>query len=173
MFISFEHAKAALAGDFLPKAIREDELQAPKHLEDGDAKRFIQGAEIYEREGHCATCHQPDGKGLPDVGFPPLADTQWALGDPDRLIKLTLKGLMGPIEVKGKAYPGVVPMTQFEGLLKDDEMAAVLTYVRNAFGNKASPIRPGQVRRVRAEVKDQTGLYSPAELLKEHPLENN
>lgn len=173
MFISFEHAKAALAGDFLPKAIREDELQAPKHLIDGDAKRFLQGAEIYEREGHCATCHQPDGKGLPDVGFPPLVDTQWALGDPDRLIKLTLKGLMGPIEVKGKAYPGVVPMTQFEGLLKDDELAAVLTYVRNAFGNKASPIRPGQVRRIRDEVKDKTGLYSPDELLKDHPLEND
>ena len=171
MFISFEHAKAALAGDFLPKANRGNEHRAPKHLESGDAKRFLQGAEIYERDGYCATCHQPDGKGLPDVGFPPLADTQWALGDPDRLIKLTLKGLMGPIEVKGKAYPGVVPMTQFEGLLKDDEMAAVLTYIRNAFGNKASPIRPGQVRRVRAEVEDKNGLYNPADLLEEHPMQ--
>ncbi|GAB5561275.1 MAG: GDSL-type esterase/lipase family protein [Synoicihabitans sp.] len=171
MFISFEHAKAALAGEFLPKAVREDELVAPAHLEGGDAKRFLLGAEIYEREGHCATCHQPDGKGLPDVGFPPLAETQWAQGDPERLIKLTLKGLMGPIEVKGRAYPGVVPMTQFEGLLDDNEMAAVLTYVRNAFGNKASPIRPGQVKRVRAEVKDHTGMYNPADLLKEHPME--
>lgn len=173
MFISFAHAKAALAGEFLPKAVRGDELQAPAHLEGGDAKRFLQGAEIYEREGHCATCHQPDGKGLPDVGFPPLADTQWALGDPDRLIKLTLKGLMGPIEVKGKAYPGVVPMTPFGGLLKDDELAAVLTYVRNAFGNKASAIRPGHVRRVREEVEDMTGMYNPADLLEEHPFKQN
>ncbi len=172
MFISFEHAKAALAGEFLPKA-NKDELQAPAHLAGGDAKRFLQGAEIYEREGHCATCHQPDGKGLPDVGFPPLAGTKWALGDPDRLIKLTLNGLFGPIEVLGKDYPGVVPMTPFGGLLKDDELAAVLTYVRNAFGNKASPIKPNQIKKVRDSIADHPGMYNPAELLKEHPFTNN
>lgn len=172
MFVSFEHAKAALAGEFLPKAIK-DELQAPAHLSKGDAKRFIHGAEIYEREGHCATCHQPDGKGLPDVGFPPLADTKWALGDPDRLIKLTLNGLFGPIEVLGKDYPGVVPMTPFGGLLKDDELAAVLTYVRNAFGNKASPIKPNQIKKVRESIIDRPGMYTPAELLKEHPFTDN
>ncbi|MGY8719480.1 MAG: c-type cytochrome, partial [Verrucomicrobiia bacterium] len=113
------------------------------------------------------------GKGLPDVGFPPLAGTKWALGDPDRLIKLTLNGLFGPIEVLGKDYPGVVPMTPFGGLLKDDELAAVLTYVRNAFGNKASPIKPNQIKKVRDSIADHPGMYNPAELLKEHPFTNN
>ena len=72
---------------------------------------------------------------------------------------------MGPIEVNGKSYPGIIPMTSFGGLLKDDELAAVLTYVRNAFGNQASPIRPNQVAKVRESIKDRPGLFSPAELL--------
>jgi len=172
MFVSSEHAKDALAGEFLSD-VNTNELKAPPHLKGGDAKRFIQGAEIYEREGHCATCHQPDGKGLPDVGFPPLAGTKWALGDPERLIKLTLHGLMGPIEVQGKSYPGVIPMTPFGGLLKDDELAAVLTYVRNAFGNNASPIRSNQIKQVREDTRDQKEMYSPADLLKEHPFTAN
>ena len=68
--------------------------------------------------------------GLPDAGFPPLAGTKWVNGDHERLIKLTLKGLMGPIEVNGKAYPGLVPMTPFESLLSDYDAAAVLTFIR-------------------------------------------
>ena len=60
-------------------------------------------------------------------------------------------------------------MTPFEHLLKDDEIAAVLTYVRNSFGNKASAITPDDVKKVRAEVKDHVGLYTPEALLKEHP----
>ena len=169
MLVSFEHAKAALAGEFLP-AVDKEKLSAPAHLTGGDAKRYLQGAEIYGRDGYCATCHQPDGQGLPDVGFPPLAGTKWAQGDPERLIKLTLNGLMGPIEVNGKSYPGIIPMTSFGGLLKDDELAAVLTYVRNAFGNQASPIRPNQVAKVRESIKDRPGLFSPAELLEAHPF---
>ncbi len=132
-------------------------------------KLYVKGHEIFNREGHCGTCHQPDGKGLVDSGFPPLAGTKWAVGDEVRLIKLTLKGLMGPIEVKGKAYAGHVPMTPFEGLLKDEEIAAVLTYVRNSFGNKASVVTPEAVKAVRASVKSRPGFYTPAELLKEHP----
>ena len=85
------------------------------------------------------------------------------------LIKLSLKGLMGPIEVKGKAYPGLVPMTPFEGMLNDEEMAAVLTYVRNSFGNKADPVSASQVKAVRSAEKSKQGFYSPAELLKAHP----
>ena len=103
------------------------------------------------------------------AGFPPLSGTKWVLEDPDRLIKLSLKGLMGPIEVKGKKYPGQLPMTAFGGLLNDEEMAAVLTYVRNSFGNRASAIEAEQVKKIRTEIKDQVDLLSPDELLKKHP----
>jgi mono/diheme cytochrome c family protein len=78
---------------------------------------------------------------------------------------------MGPIEVLGKTYPGQVPMTPFGGMLNDEEMAAVLTYVRNTFGNKASVISPDKVKQVREEIKDKNGFYSAEELLKEHPKE--
>ncbi len=99
-----------------------------------------------------------------------MAGTEWMLKDDERLIKLTLKGLIGPITVKGVEYPGQVPMTPFEYLLKDDEIAAVLTFARNSFGNKASPIAPEQVAKVRALVKDKRDLYTVEDLLKEHPL---
>ena len=62
---------------------------------------------------------------------------------------------MGPIEVKGVKYPGLVPMTPFGGMLKDDEVAAVMTYVRNSFGNKASPVKPEEVKKVRDAHKGQ------------------
>jgi mono/diheme cytochrome c family protein len=60
-------------------------------------------------------------------------------------------------------------MTPFEALLNDEEIAAVLTFVRNSYGNEASVISPAQVSRVRSSVKDMRGLYNPADLLKEHP----
>ena len=62
-------------------------------------------------------------------------------------------------------------MTPFGGMLNDEEVAAVLTYVRNAFGNKASVISPDQVKAVREATKEKTGFYSPTELLQQHPME--
>ena len=78
---------------------------------------------------------------------------------------------MGEIEVLGKQYPGQVPMTPYEGMLNDSEVAAVLTYVRNSFGNKASAISPDLVKKIRDEIKDKEGFYKPAELLQLHPME--
>ena len=90
-------------------------------------------------------------------------------GDEERLIKIVLKGMTGPIDVNGKRYPGQVPMTPFEGMLKDDDVAAVLTYVRNAFGNKAPEVKAEKVKQVRAAVQGRKGFYTPEELLKAHP----
>ena len=156
------------------QAYEEDKhkIVVPEHLSLSEGRLFLKGAEIYEKEGYCGTCHQENGMGLPDAGFPPLADTKWVNGDQDRLIKLTLKGLMGPIEVKGREYPGLVPMTPFESLLDDYDAAAVLTFIRNSFGNKSDPILPWQVNKVRGEIKGKQGFYSPAELLTEHPYPN-
>ena len=116
-------------------------------------------------------CHQADGNGLPASHFPPLSGTKWVNGSKERLIKLTLHGLFGPIEVLDKQYPGLVPMTPFKGLLNDEEVAAVLTYVRNSFGNKAATVTADEVKRVRAATGSQGIFYKPAELLKQHPHE--
>jgi mono/diheme cytochrome c family protein/glucose/arabinose dehydrogenase len=142
---------------------------APEHLTDAAKKQFLAGHAIYFRDAHCATCHQADGKGL-DPAFPPLTSSPWVADDPERLIKLVLHGMIGPFELNGKKYQGLVPMTPFGGLMKDDEVAAVLTYVRNSFGNKASAIQPEQVAKVREATQSRQSFYVVDDLLKEHPL---
>jgi len=167
------HAHETALAHLNGKSVKEEKGKIVKtDLKGVDRDLFIKGSAIFARDGFCITCHQPDGKGLESSGFPPLKGTKWALGNEERLIKLTLNGLHGPLEVLGKKYPGQVPMTPFGGMLNDEEIAAVLTYVRNSFGNKASAISPDKVKEVRASIKDKTGFYSPEELLKEYPLEN-
>ncbi|MFH5883601.1 PVC-type heme-binding CxxCH protein [Halalkalibaculum sp. DA3122] len=167
---TFNAAMAHIQGESYIPAEQGEEM-AQTDLEGADRELYELGEKIYSRDGSCETCHQPNGKGLAASGFPPLAGTQWVLGDEERLIKLVLKGLQGPIEVLGEEYPGQVPMTPFGGMLNDEEVAAVLTYVRNAFGNEAAPVSPEKVKEVRASVQDKSGFYTPEELLNEHPLE--
>ena len=143
---------------------------APAHLTEPEQKLFLAGHGIYFRDAHCATCHQPNGKGL-DPAYPPLSENNWVSGDPERLIKLTLHGMIGPFELNGKKYAGLVPMTPFGGMLDDKEVAAVLTYVRNSFGNKAAAVQPAQVSRVREATKDRKVFYQTSDLLGEHPLD--
>ncbi|MDX1565566.1 MAG: cytochrome c, partial [Phycisphaeraceae bacterium] len=135
----------------------------------GEAKAsFLRGAEVFGRDGHCATCHQADGKGLPAAQFPPLANSEWVSGSKDRLIKLVLHGVVGPLTVQGKKYPGSVPMTPFKHL-SDKEVADVLTFVRNSFQNKASMVTSDDVAKVRAATKGQASPFQAVDLLKAHP----
>jgi len=88
------------------------------------------------------------------------------LEDPKVLAKILLKGMIGPVTVNGQKYPGQVPMTPYENLLDDEEMAAVMTYVRNAFSNRASAVTAEFVAKVRAEVEasGHEGYYRAEEL---------
>ena len=102
------------------------------------------GKEIYRKQpqvvGMCFTCHQANGEGLAGQ-FPPLAGSDWVLGDKGRLIKISMYGLMGEIEVNGVKYnnvmapPGIPP-----GSLTDEQIANVLTYIRNDWGNSTSAV---------------------------------
>lgn len=153
-------------------ALDEKQEQEMKTNLKGEALAlFTKGKEVYERDGSCMTCHQIDGGGLRASGFPPIAGTKWVLGSEDRLIKIVLNGLYGPITINGHTYPGQVPMTAYGKMLNDDEIAAVTTYVRNAFGNEASIVTTEKVKDVRDATKDKKGFYTPEELLVEHPLE--
>ena len=78
---------------------------------------------------------------------------------------------MGPIEVNGNNYAGQVPMTPFGGMLNDEEVAAVITYVRNAFGNQAPAVLPDKVKLIRDAIKEKTDFYSPDDLIKQYPME--
>lgn len=143
---------------------------APKHLTATDQQRYLAGHAIYHREGYCSTCHQSDGNGLPSAGFPPLSGSFWVTGNEERLIKVALHGLMGPLELKGVKYPGQVPMTPFGGMLSNQELSDLLTYVRNSFGNQATAVSPDTIDRVRKATGERS-FYTPEELLKEHPQE--
>ena len=80
--------------------------------------------------------------------------------------------MYGPIEVLGEKYPGQVPMTPYEGLLNDEEMSAIVSYVRNSWGNKSSVVYAGRIKEIRASIKDKKGFYQPEELLTTHPHHN-
>ena len=147
----------------------EEAPKAVTTLKGEEKKLFDLGAEVYRREAHCITCHQADGQGLPAAQFPSVAKSPWVNGDPRRLIRIVLHGLMGPIEVNGTKYPGQVPMTAFKGL-SDQEVAGVVTYVRNAFGNQGSAVTPAQVAAERQATKDVQSFLVPAELQKQFPL---
>jgi mono/diheme cytochrome c family protein len=98
----------------------------------------------------CMACHGPDGEGTQLVG-PPLAKSNWVNGPAENLIAIQLRGLTGPIEVSGQTYTFIAPMVP-QAFQTDEQIAAVLTYVRNSFGNKATPVSPEQVKALRGEV---------------------
>ena len=161
------------SGFAAPAAIEFVKFDPPKHLEKADQKAYELGSKVYQREAHCGTCHLTHGKGNGLI-YPSLVNSPWVSGSEERLIKMALHGMWGPITVHGKTYEparGVPPMTAFRNLLNDEELAAVLTFVRNSWGNEASVIAPETVKRVRAETSGQTTFWNPADLLAEHPLE--
>ncbi|MBI1177469.1 DUF1080 domain-containing protein [bacterium] len=120
------------------------------------------GAAIFEAT--CLACHQPEGNGLPGV-YPPLAGSDWVQGDTDRLIKVVLHGLSGPLTVKGDVFvttPGL-QMPSFAAL-DDQQIADVLSHVRSHFGNSASKVSEDEVKRVRAATADRQTPWTAPEL---------
>ncbi len=125
------------------------------------------GERLYN--ANCATCHQTSGMGSPGV-YPPLVDSRWVDGDPDRLIAILLHGLVGPIEVKGNQYNGNMPaFGAHPAFRRDRDLAAVMTYVRNAWGNAYEPILESQVTSLREELGNR-GPWDGTEILQVYPL---
>ena len=150
------------------RALYEEKIEEKiiTDLKGSDLALFEQGWKLYNRNGLCIICHQVDGKGLSASGYPPLADTDWVTGNEERLIKILLKGLYGPLEVNGGKYKGV--MASYDKLLNDEDIASVLTYIRNSFGNQASVIRKEKVARVRLATRDRGNYFTSEELLQEN-----
>jgi len=99
----------------------------------------VDGGQIFAAK--CVACHQATGLGLPGV-FPPLAGSEWILGNDKVLVQIPLHGISGSLKVKGAAYSGAMPVFN---TLSDAEIAAVLTYVRSQWGNAAPPVSPATV----------------------------
>jgi mono/diheme cytochrome c family protein len=110
----------------------------------------------------CLVCHQGNGQGIAPL-FPPLAGSEWVISaDPSNSIRIILHGLSGPIEVKGKRYSSAMPPQG--GVLKDADIAAIVTYIRNSWGNQASPVSADDVAKLRAEHAGRTAMWTVAEL---------
>ncbi len=123
-----------------------------------DAETLKRGAAVYART--CLACHQPTGKGLPPV-FPSIAGTPIVVGNPELPIKFILQGLMGPITVDGITFNSMMPPV---GGVSDQDIADVLTYVRQSFGNRGTIVTPAQVKAVRDATAGRTAPWNTAEL---------
>ena len=110
-------------------------------------QKKMPGEIVYKK--YCISCHQADGGGVPNMA-PPLIETSFVLGEKDSLIKIVLKGLKN-VDINDETYNN--PMPALGSVLKDQQIADVLTYVRNSFGNKASAVMAGDVKEVRAKLK--------------------
>jgi mono/diheme cytochrome c family protein len=105
------------------------------------------GEAVYSQ--HCLACHQVNGAGVGGMN-PPLIKTRWVLGDRTPLIQVLLKGMTGQMDINGDAYGNVMAP---QSNLTDQQIADVLTYVRNSFGNKATAVTVAQVKAARAQLK--------------------
>lgn len=112
---------------------------------------------------NCATCHQPTGTGVPGQ-FPPLAGSEWVAGSEERMIRIVLQGLQGPITVSGQEYNNI--MAPLGAVLKDEQVANVLSYIRQEWGNTGPDVQPEVVAKVRADTADRKTYWTAPELLK-------
>jgi mono/diheme cytochrome c family protein len=116
----------------------------------------------------CSACHQTTGLGSTANNAPPLLASEWVLAEgPNRIIRIVLNGLQGPIEVAGKPY-GAGVMTPFKDSLSDADIAAVITFIRMnpEWNHKGTEVKPEQVAKIREETKTRAVNWTAAELLK-------
>lgn len=114
------------------------------------ASSVARGKGVYE--SYCISCHMAEGEGLEGI-FPPLAKTDY-LNDKNRLIKVTVLGVRGPMKINGVDYNG--EMTGFD--LNNEQVADVLNYIRNSWGNKGVAILPAEIQ---PALKTATKDYQP------------
>jgi len=105
------------------------------------------GLLVYQQT--CLACHQADALGVQNMN-PPLIKTKYVLGNKTTLVQIVLKGMTGEVEIDGETYHNVMAP---HNDLSDQQIADVLTYVRNSWGNKAAAISPAEVKAIRAKTK--------------------
>jgi mono/diheme cytochrome c family protein len=145
------------SGSFIPVAHQLE--QKPGVVQAASAQPAAQGDVIFS--SICLPCHQANGAGLAGK-YPPLAGSEWVAKDASIAARIVLNGLEGPIRVKGEGFSNQMPALRDQ--LADDEIAAVLTYVRSSFGNKSGPVTAETVAKMRKEAAGQ-GPWSAEKLL--------
>jgi mono/diheme cytochrome c family protein len=125
-----------------------------------EQKRFDAGKGIYEQV--CLACHQQHGLGQPGLA-PPLVGSEWVAGSEKRMIRIVLQGMRGKLKVKGEEYELDMPSL---GVLDDEQVAAVLTYVRREWGHSFPAVSPDAIKQARKETENREDAWTMAELLK-------
>lgn len=137
------------------KAASDTAMQAGAAVAEAD------GQAVYQR---CITCHQATGEGLAGT-YPPLAGSEYATAaNVEVPIRVLMHGISGPITVKGQTFSGLMPPYGVGIEMSNEEIAAVLTYVRSSWGNSAAAVTPDDVARVRAAPRTATGPVTAEEL---------
>jgi mono/diheme cytochrome c family protein/HEAT repeat protein len=121
---------------------------------------YDQGKTVYSTI--CVACHQPTGTGMAGLA-PPLVDSEWVQGQPDKIIRIVTQGLSGPVEVKGSKWELEMPGLP---IFTDEQIAGILTYIRREWENTGSAVDPAFVTSVRAAIKDHTKPWTSTELQK-------
>jgi mono/diheme cytochrome c family protein/glucose/arabinose dehydrogenase len=144
-------------------APRSNDSAKQNRLGEEGQKQFALGRQHYLTT--CAGCHGTDGEGINRFA-PPLVASDWVLGDQKRLALLLLHGLEGPIQVGGKIYdaPEILPVMPAHSTMDDAELTAIMTYIRNAWGNQAEPIPRGLVGRTRHTSQGRVVPWTAEEL---------
>ena len=135
-------------------------FKPPRPLTADEQDRFKMGKALYS--GICAGCHQPSGSGLDGIA-PPLIDSEWVTGSPERLSRIVLHGVRGYLTVKKRRYQLDMPPL---GALGDEPLAAILTYLRREWEHGAEPISPDFLKAVREKEARRTDSWTEQELLK-------
>ena len=135
---------------------------ADAHPKNADEAYIAKGRIVYGNV--CLPCHQATGLGQAGV-FPPLAGSEWVLGEgPNRIIRIVLNGVAGPIDVKGTPFNNAMP--PWKDFLKDEDVGAVLSFIRSQWGNKGAVVKPEEVKKIRAKENDRDTPWSADELKK-------
>jgi mono/diheme cytochrome c family protein/glucose/arabinose dehydrogenase len=135
-------------------------LPVIKPLTAAEQQRFEMGKVMFEAT--CAACHQPHGYGQDGLA-PPLVDSEWVAGSPERLARIILHGVGGPITILGKKWDMDMPG---HGTFDDGTVAAVMTYLRRAWDHDYDPVAPDFVKKVRAATAGRESAWTDAELKK-------
>jgi len=151
------------SGDSLDPALvpsSKKTVTGPGGGQTAELSQADRGKKIFS--ANCATCHQANGLGVAGQ-YPPLAGSEFVLGGTKRLGMIVLKGLQGPLTVKGVQY-GTAVMQPWDKTLTDAKIADVLTYIRQDWGNKAGPVSTAQIAALRKELASHPDSFTEPDL---------
>ena len=152
------------SGDSLDPTLNPSRIKGPNGPGAGPAQEMTQadrGKKIFS--ANCVVCHQANGLGAASQGYPPLAGSEYVNGGTRRLGMIVLKGLQGPLTVKGQSF-GTAVMQPWDKTLTDAKIADVLTYIRQDWGNKGGPVSAAQITGLRKELASHPDSFTEADL---------